>query len=84
MMRLRERRIGPVEVWTVLYRPAGAAASSKPESYVCLATNYDSADDQCQSAYEDCEVLWVMRGSNVDLALTEYFETRYDEEAVAA
>jgi len=73
------------EPWVVLFIPADCPHPVNPPlAHICLATDYDDAEAQCQSVFPGCSVVWVYEGSNPDSALVDYWSACNDEEVQAA
>ncbi len=59
--------------YTVLYRDDSLLPADAPYSFVCQAEDSEHAEEQCTNAYPECEVVWVVLTSDVDLAYQNYW-----------
>jgi len=47
-----------------------------PFGFQCYAEDADHAEEQCENAYPDCDIVWVWHGVSgigINSALNEYF-----------
>jgi hypothetical protein len=49
--------------WCVVYRDKGANPFSA-EVFKCEAEDYDHAEEQCENAYPDADILWIVDTDN--------------------
>ena len=61
--------------YVVLYREHAALFTETPMAFICQAEDGDHAEEQCQDAVPDMEVLWVVETDNVDAAYKDYWDT---------
>lgn len=60
--------------YVVLYRDNSLSVVDAPYGFVCSADDTDHAEEQCENAYPDCEVVWVFEGSDVSAAKADYWD----------
>jgi hypothetical protein len=58
--------------YIVLYRDTGTNAFAAPLAFKCEADDGDHAEEQCQDANPDSEVVWVHQSDDVQAALDDY------------
>lgn len=56
----------------VLYYEAGDAGDDLPLGFVCEADDIDHAEEQCENANPDCDVVFARKGGILADALAEY------------
>ena len=62
-----ERRVKRTQLknYVVLYRDGTSmAALDQPLGFQCYAEDSNHAEEQCENAYPDCEIVWVWQGPN--------------------
>lgn len=52
-----------LSTWCVVYRDKGANPLSA-EVFKCEAEDYDHAEEQCENAYPDADILWLVETDN--------------------
>lgn len=65
---------GEMRNYIVLYRDNILLIADAPLCFSCMAEDGDHAQEQCENAYPDCEVVWVFEGSSSDAAYDDYFK----------
>jgi hypothetical protein len=63
-----------MQIFTVLYRDTDAYPAEPPLAFCCSADDGDHAEEQCENAYPDCEVLWVVQTDDPQAAFDDYYE----------
>ena len=61
--------------YVVLHREVGAGPLDPPQGFQCWAEDSDHAEEQCENAYPDNEILWVWQGEfgvGVDPAIQDW------------
>lgn len=60
--------------YIVLYRiESMMCPADHPFGFKCYAEDADHAQEQCENAYPDCEVVWVSAASSYEEALNDYW-----------
>ena len=59
--------------YVVLYVVTDETLKYVPEAFTCIADNDEHAEEQCRDAYPDCDVVWVVEGTDVDHAYSDYW-----------
>lgn len=57
----------------VLYRDDSLKHHEHPFAFVCEAENADHAEEQCENAYPDADIVWVHEGEYIKDAYAEYW-----------
>lgn len=60
---------------TVVYRDNDSLPFSSPLFFVCDADDTEHAEEQCENAYPQCEILWIAEGDDVIKALQQYYDS---------
>jgi len=58
--------------YVVLYREADSAPFAEPLIFHCQADDYDHAEEQCEDANKDCNVVWVHQGTDWQTAFDDW------------
>lgn len=68
-----------MKTYIVLYRTDYLLPADPPFGFRCQAEDTDHAEEQCENAYPDCDIVWVYVGDD-DLqdALDDYWRA-YEE-----
>jgi hypothetical protein len=67
----------------VLYRTEYLAALDHPSGFACKAEDVDHAEEQCENAYPDCDIVWVWEGTDYHDALQDCYGALPAEELEA-
>ena len=59
--------------FVVLALEPGALPADPPHAYVVDARDCDEAETKVECGDPGCEVVWCVEGSNVELALNDYY-----------
>ena len=63
--------------YVVLYRDERIMCpADSPFGFQCWADNADHAEEQCENAYPDCDIVWAWQGPNgtgMEAALDDYY-----------
>jgi hypothetical protein len=59
--------------YVVLYRDDSLLPADAPLAFVCDADDADHAEEQCENAYPDSQVVWVVEGTQVQVAYDDYY-----------
>ena len=62
-----------ITTFIVLYRGAGDRPTDPPLLFRCEAEDSDHAEEQCQDAEPEAEVLWVVATGRPEVALADYY-----------
>lgn len=63
----------PTQPYVVLYWEAGSAPADVPLVFECQADDTEHAEEQCENAYPDCNIAWVVQTDDVDAAWSDYW-----------
>jgi hypothetical protein len=63
-----------------LYRDDSIKAGDAPLAFKCQAEDTDHAEEQCENAYPDCDVVWVVETDDVDEAYGNYWGVEHESE----
>jgi hypothetical protein len=63
--------------YVVLYRIDGYSALDMPFAFVCEAEDTVHVEEQMLNYCEDAEIVWIYQGTDVDLALDDYWDFEY-------
>jgi len=75
-----------MEPYVALYRiESEMKPVDPPQGFLCQAEDGDHAQEQCQNAYPDADVVWTFQGRSVEQALQDYWghDDEDNEEPVA-
>jgi hypothetical protein len=65
--------------YLVLYRDEKFMSPvDAPFGFACQADDAEQAEGQCLNAYNDVDIVWVHQGRNMDVALSDYWNTEAD------
>ena len=64
--------------YIVLYREGGPPMDV-PLAFACQGDDADHAEEQCDDAYPDCEIVWVWEGESADDAYQNYWGNDSEE-----
>ncbi len=70
-----------MDTYIVLYRPDFLLPPEAPFGFRCQAEDADHAEDQCENAYPEVEMVWVWAGDNLQDALDDYWTVSDFDEA---
>lgn len=59
--------------YIVLYRDDSLLPADVPLCFSCMAEDGDHAEEQCEDAYPDCDVVWVYEGEDCNAAFDDYY-----------
>lgn len=59
--------------FTILYKEPGLNPELPPLHFHCDAEDADHAEEQCENAYPECEVVWVVETDDLQEALNDYY-----------
>lgn len=59
--------------YVVLYRQDCLSVVDAPFGFVCQADDTGHAEEQCENAYPDCDIVWVFEGTDVGAAQADYW-----------
>lgn len=62
-----------MKTYTVLYRTDYLSPVDPPFGFRCEAEDFDHAEEQCENAYPDCDIVWVWEGDSMQDALDDYW-----------
>lgn len=60
--------------YVVLYRDDSLLPADPPLAFKCDADDGDHAEEQCENAYPDAQVMWVTETSVVQHAYDDYYD----------
>lgn len=60
--------------YIVLYRAEGQLAFDPPLLFRCEAEDADHAEEQCQDAEPEAEVLWIVQTHDPEVAIADYYQ----------
>lgn len=63
-----------MKTYTVLYFDPDMSVLDAPLGFTCMANNVDHAEEQCENAYPQAEIVWVSTENSLEKALDEYWE----------
>jgi hypothetical protein len=49
-----------------------------PLAFTCQAENTDHAEEQCENANPDCDIVWVVETNKINIAFDEYYDVGVD------
>ena len=62
--------------YIVLFREQDQSFISEPLAFECHAEDYSHAEEQCENAYPDCDIVWVYlcqsKNDSIQDALNEW------------
>lgn len=64
-----------MKTYIVLYRLADNKSIDPPFGFLCEAEDADHAEEQCENAYADADIVWVWEGDTMADALADYWQT---------
>ena len=64
---------GGLSVYTVLYRDETIRICDPPLAFTCSADDGDHAEEQCENANPNCDILWVSKTDNIEEAYDDYY-----------
>jgi hypothetical protein len=72
----------PLRTFLVLYREAekNMIRVETPEVFRCEAEDTDHAEEQCQNAYPEAEIVWTWEGDNVEACFRDWYGSAEDVE----
>lgn len=70
-----------MNTYIVLYRPDYLLPTEAPFGFRCQAEDADHAEEQCEIAYPEVEIVWVWEGDNLQDALDDYWTVSDFDEA---
>lgn len=59
--------------FTVIYQEHEASLFSAPLCFVCDADDADHAQEQCENAYPQCDILWIVDTADIEEAFRRYY-----------
>jgi hypothetical protein len=62
-----------MNTYVVLYREVGSNPLDAPLGFRCEAEDADHAQEQCENAWPDCDVVWVVETDALNVALDDYY-----------
>lgn len=62
-----------MESYIVLYRTDELLPADPPLAFKCMAEDTEHAEEQCENAYPDCDVVWTVITDNVHYAYYDYW-----------
>lgn len=62
-----------MNTYIVLYRPDFLLPTEAPFGFRCEAEDTEHAEEQCQNAYPDADIVWIAEGDSLQLALEDYW-----------
>lgn len=62
-----------METYIVLYRDKESSPLDTPLGFRCEAEDSDHAEEQCENAWPDCDVVWVVETDDLSTALDDYY-----------
>lgn len=63
--------------YIVLFYENGRILGVNPSGFHCEAENYDHAEEQCENANPDGDVVWIYDGEDLQDALDDYYKDDY-------
>ncbi len=63
-----------MKTFIVLYREAYLSPLDPPFGFRCEAEDTDHAEEQCENAYPNCEIVWIWEGDSMQDALDDYWQ----------
>jgi hypothetical protein len=62
-----------MQKFIVLYLNDSLKSADAPLAFSCDAEDGDEAQEKCENAYPDCEVVWVFEGNDSQAAYSSYW-----------
>ena len=62
-----------MKTYMVLYRPDYLLQTEAPFGFRCEAEDSDHAEEQCENAYPEADIVWVWEGDSLQDALDDYW-----------
>lgn len=60
--------------YVVLYRPEPVDGLHIPEAFMCQAEDGDHAEEQCEDAYPNCDIVWIVETHDPNEAYNDYWK----------
>lgn len=73
IVELEKKKTTMLKPYTALYRTDELRAHEAPLAFVCQAEDGDHAVEQCENAYPDGEVVWVVPTGTPAIAYDDYY-----------